>query len=107
MSKEFKVGERVAFYANGLRGIAEINFIDSEGSLALTNIDKYGRTNMGVAFHPKQCRRLIKKQRRRVWISKVALTDCKDKPTFSTFAYLNQPTMHSKDWIEFIEVKKS
>jgi hypothetical protein len=67
MSKrEFKVGERVAYYHGRHRYAGGILSID-KGILCISD-------GMGwVHVHPKQCRRLVSKKRRTVWISEMNL----------------------------------
>lgn len=69
----FKKGDRVALYNNGVRSLCTVKHVNDHGSLILN--DANGNcicSNEGFAklFHPKQCRRLKKKKKRRVvWVN--------------------------------------
>lgn len=55
--------------------------------------------------HPKQCRRLIKKPRRRVWLNENALrTDRNNEGGWSVC--FEKPKVYLSDWVEFIEARK-
>lgn len=75
MSK-FKVGDRVAVYGNirnssgyYVRGAyASVHAITAADEIEIIPDDNsYPERRFTV--HPKQCRRLVKKERRRVWVS--------------------------------------
>lgn len=54
--------------------------------------------------HPKQCRRLVKKERRRVWVYQDRLGSITEQPTAY---YRDQPPDDSPGhWVEFIEVRR-
>lgn len=57
---KFKVGDRVAFYSSGKRDVGEVKALLNTDTLVI--MDKSDTT---YHFHPKQCRKLVKKQRRR------------------------------------------
>lgn len=87
---KFKVGDRVRAYSGGLaKGYfdARVTQITSEGLLIL---DEYG------VYHPKQCRRLVKTQRRRAWLLKSCLSN----------QAIFEPPNFPENWIEFVEVRK-
>jgi hypothetical protein len=77
MKKPFQVGDRVAVY--GLDGNCElvrikttITGLPANGQLYLDEKDTVKTTVPRYDFsmaHPKQCRRLVKKPRRRVWVN--------------------------------------
>jgi len=62
----------------------------------------YGRGS--VAFHPKQCRLLKKKERKRVWMDPASYKSFYNG--LDSWQVWNRNTKQEKDWIEFIEVKK-
>lgn len=62
MSK-FKVGDRVAIY-NGTRRVDKVQFITLTGGIVTFEGPS------GMAYHPKQCRRLKPKKRREIWVKK-------------------------------------
>lgn len=102
MKQPFKAGDRVAVYAGPMRIIGAIALIEPDGHIIL---DKYENV-----WHPKQCRRLIKKQRREVWIrqsSEGGLTSgwmfslSGDKPIYIPTDEHNRP---NGTWIRFREV---
>lgn len=101
MSREFKVGDRVAVYSSKKRfkGTVTSDVITSAGLIQIKFDDGYLWD-----FFPQQCRRLIKKQRRRVWVHKEVIDneDISDDVTFD----FNQIKINQYDWIEFIKVKK-
>lgn len=65
MKSPLKVGERVAVY-NERRDVGTVTHIALDGNLGVS-FDTPGAYSMGW-FHPKQCRRLKKRERRRVWV---------------------------------------
>lgn len=96
---KFKVGERVAVYDGFGRDIGIVEEI-RDGILSIGSED----SDRFVA-HPKQCRRLVKKPKRRVFLRESAggnLTSgwTIDIDTASDFGHPNGK------WIEFIEVRR-
>lgn len=100
---KFKIGDSVAVYSHELgRAVGRV-----------VNIQPLKPPWVSVCFdthtsvvHPKQCRKLVKKERKRIWIN---LNGCEKQIGFpdATFA----PTATFQDyscngWIEFVEVKK-
>jgi len=59
--KSFKVGERVAVYTSMGRFVRDISDVDIEND-GLVHFVSVGK--IPTHAHPKQCRRLVKKQRR-------------------------------------------
>lgn len=55
---KFKIGDTIAAYNNGTRWVREV--LEVRDELIICNADSQ--------YHPKQCRILKKKERRRVWI---------------------------------------
>jgi hypothetical protein len=94
---KFKVGDRVAVYDGGfiLNGNAGvITKIFSEGK-TVVKLDVETEYAAMPTVHMKQCRRLIKKPRRRVWAR-----FCND----GTLMSMSQ--VPGLDYVEFIEVRK-
>lgn len=96
--KKFSVGDRVAVYNHRGRILGRIDSI-TNGFLDVS-------AGSGHAFspHPKQCRLLKKKERRRIWVS---------PEYFGSGPYFHRSgdglpvrTSEDKAWIEFVEVKK-
>lgn len=57
----FKVGDRIAVYLNSCPSIkTKIANLRGDGMIGIGELDYY--------VHPKQCRKLVKKERREVWI---------------------------------------
>lgn len=95
---KFKVGDRVAFYTAEGRGTGKIVMDDGDGTIGILS-DKRDSARV----HPKQCRLLKKKERRRMWISKKILEELlKDN---KTPIYDSKPEYFHL-YSEFIEVKK-
>lgn len=102
MKKPFQVGERVscAWYDGVFRG--EILRIDNTECIQIIFDD--GRVRRS---HVRQCRRLIKKPRRRVWVSNGMV--CKLQESDDGFSGLGWSAYRQNpghDWVEFIEVRK-
>lgn len=127
MSSKFKVGDRVRVYGwfspevggggdylDGAKGeiieYSEVNmwlriFLDEPISehVGLTLNER--RTIADV--HPKQCRRLVKKERRRIWVSEFSLTQVSSVGPYSCFVYPSRPESDaSNPGVEFVEVRK-
>lgn len=100
----FKVGDRVAVYSEGLglagrptRTIGAINRVEGDAV----------RVDLGVDFlwfHPKQCRKLVKKERRRIY----AIVEEKDY--HSGLATLGAKALTGQfkigEHIEFVEARR-
>lgn len=98
----FKEGDRVRVY--GLRGhspfVAKITGLDGRGNATVLS-----SVTGTIVVHTKQCRRLVKKERRRIWATEnflgkndyVGALFSKDAPTLPDC---------SEIWVEFIEVIK-
>jgi len=101
---DFKVGDRVRVYGHKAldwettdarvieRGVDEL--IHAEFIMVLAN------NGLRVLVHPKQCRRLVKKYRRRVWIIKRE----NDSPQVVHYAGFIGSVNYGES--EFIEVKR-
>ncbi len=97
MKKEnkFKVGDRVAVYAHTLgRAVGEVSDVQGLPPYWL-NVQT---STCGVVAHPKQCRKLVKKERRRVWV--------KFNHVHGMSSLYEARPEHEGDFVEFIEVKK-
>lgn len=99
---KFKVGDRVAVYFNGTRLTGSVvGYNNEEDSLAVL---KSTATDYDtVSAHPKQCRLLKKKERRRIWIHRDAYF--KAQAISREMIGFSREMLHDTD-IEFIEVKK-
>jgi hypothetical protein len=121
--KPFKIGDRVAVYGK----VGERQLYRQTGTIC----DPYDGVNynnelLTVFFdfdlktqqcpkqelvHPKQCRRLIKKERKRIWVKPApAVIDIVGLNSTaviqSTESIRQASSTPKKGWIEFIEVKK-
>lgn len=94
--EKLKVGDRVALYCGG-RVVTNITAVFSSDGTVRT--DHSGAS----VVHPKQCRRLVKKPRRRVWVS------VKSAPGIWPEVIFEDPTKSDHydaiEWTEFAEVK--
>jgi hypothetical protein len=104
---KFQKGDRVACYF-GLEG---------EGAKRWTGTVDYAKedyvqvtTDDGVAgrgLHPKQCRKLVKKKRNRIWVKPEFLKSALDKLFDENKNYcLAKYPAPDTYWTEFVEVKK-
>lgn len=105
---KFKVGDRVAVYPKAferMTGIIDSTHITDYTFMVVKLDERYGSDV--YTYHPKQCRRLVKKPRRRVWIFNPDafdagyVSDVSKKPLegYVEFIEALKP-------VEFIEVKK-
>jgi hypothetical protein len=98
----FEIGDRVAVYDVGwclaIRRCGEVVGYSDEPSIGLLLSVKLDEESRSSLFHPKQCRKLIKKKRRSVWVHTSSL----ESGYKSMIAYMTETT----DYIEFREVKK-
>lgn len=112
---KFKVGDRVVKYDSNLKpSKGTVVKIYEDGCLSLD----IGAEEIRLFAHPKQCRLLIKKPRRRVWIYKSAfneLTKCREFECLSGHPMVftsrddsgeNKTGGFGLDMFEFVEVKK-
>lgn len=110
MKRPFVIGDRVAVYsqgeligpgyARGQKHKATIKEIKDTESLIL-RFDR-AEADSPCFWHPKQCRLLKKKERRRIWVSEFDLVGI----IGSRRAYYDPPITPDVKWIEFVEVKK-
>ncbi len=115
MPKEpFKVGDRVSVYYVGCpdKNWGTINEVVLhsvyQALRLLIDLDSGAK---GISAHPKQCRRLIKKEKRRflLWKNDIEFLsrrheDC-EACTASLIPY-DKDTAADDEWIELVEVKK-
>lgn len=100
--KPFSVGERVRVYHRNSVFNGKIDSIKPTGEVRVIE-DGFYSVHDESPFHPKQCRRLKPKKRRRVWVF------FENRETALGFTY-NSPES-APDWakdslVEFTEVKK-
>lgn len=109
---QFKVGDRVAVYAEGRRWIAHVADVLDE-QRAKDHGCEPGSLKVEVPVklwvrwvHPKQCRRLVKKQRRSVWVMETMDGELR----YGTWAVESKTTKElysdANRWVEFREVKR-
>lgn len=102
---EFKVGDRVRVYEiSDWKG--RVVMIGQQGELYIKP-DGFNRPADSVPYHPKQCRKLVKKSRRRIWIPRIwSSHDLRMVQTTRAGWLFDQPSRMSKsDWIEFAEIR--
>lgn len=107
VKKPFAVGDRVRVYGNSISGkFTPSRLGDKNIGVVATDISDEGFLGVDVAefgiinFHFKQCRRLVKKERQRIWILE---TEMKDFHT-SACVEVYKTQCDSKAFIEFVEV---
>lgn len=102
---KFKVGDKVAVYDrtyNLARGVGKVVEIDDHPATGVrVRVPNY----QDFWFHPKQCRRLVKKERRRMWVrfdqhGTVLSTSTRFPSGNPDYSMLNS------ELVEFVEVKK-
>lgn len=99
---KFSQGDRVAVYATAsgisVRSTGVVNV--AEPTRLLIDLDKNNafRMNGLIWAHPKQCRRLKKREPRQVWVL--------FKPTGEVEDCTSHPELVEGKWIEFVEVMK-
>jgi len=104
---KFKIGDRAVCYDNYKKYIFDITGID--GYMLI------GKIADGKRFqaHYKQCRRLVKKKRRELWVN-FHKTYESDPSIYNAYAYLSKESADKasdKNWrkgeaVKFIEAKK-
>lgn len=98
---KFKVGDRVAVYETGRRKTGIIKEVDESviAQSIFVNLDEDPDECSGIWFHPKQCRRLRFREKRRFWIN--------PQSPLLKFGFTNTfSVVKQEGWIEFVEVKK-
>lgn len=106
---KFKVGDRVAVYGSS-RGDA----LFSEGARAVIVAGPDSESFLEIQFeagarekglvHPKQCRRLVKKERRCIWVDEPNLRDLAKTKGGQREVFISTRPMPRA--VEFVEVKK-
>jgi hypothetical protein len=113
MKNTFEVGEMVAVYGSVRDLHTDIHYLRGDKAKVLLIIGpnelivKIDRDGWEYNVHPKQCRRLVKAERRRVWISERHILDLQKIEVIPT--NINSTISSTKllpDDIEFIEVRK-
>lgn len=102
---KFEVGQRVAVYENGKRIICRVFATEPELKVTPTDLPllPFGHGCGSFPVHPKQCRLLKKKKRKRIWIHMDAYF--KASAMSRDIIGFSIEELHDTD-TEFIEVKK-
>lgn len=104
----FKVGDRVVVYSASGRSLATIQQIVDISRLVTVRLNKpiriAGVEHITIPVHPKQCRKLVKKDILHVWIDTFHLATLIDPAlTLGIDTYVS---MRPRDgWTEFKEVR--
>lgn len=98
---KFKVGDRVAAYVSGRRYAGEI--VQTIPKL-LVHVFKVHENYNPLHLHPKQCRKLVKKARRRIWINKVEFPL---SPVYDGIHLSRTKPDDFNQWVEFVEVSRN
>lgn len=112
---KLKIGERVRVYSCAglpIGPVSDTGMVEAlENGLVFVACDNWNGTQRineiaGSWFHPKQVRRLKKRERRRVWIyTKDLLSAPKDNDSSMSGTFLlGRPSM-PQHWTEFIEAR--
>lgn len=109
MGKEaLKVGDRVAAYSPDGRRVGTVAAIYPDSNVKVEYPKRKYPTGTGWElsrqFHPKQLRRLKKRERRRIWISRNGL-DLIDSDLEVDKQLISRKQLMSTD-VEFVEVKR-
>lgn len=92
----FKIGDRVVGYKHpDTPTVGHVESVWNDDVIAITPDRNLSLRN----FHFKQCRRLVKKNRRRIWMSESSLSG-------SSGTWTLKREDAARDMIEFVEVKK-
>lgn len=98
MKKPFVAGEKVAVYMDGAtRKTGIVIGFSSHAKDKELHVEFNIGSGERFWAHPKQCRRLVKKERKRVWVQ------YRDDGSWSNFSIV-EPVRAG--WVEFVEVKK-
>jgi hypothetical protein len=112
MKKPFQVGDRVAVYGHGGIGWKRWTgrVLDPTKGAEILGPDfirvEIEKLNEVVHAHEKQCRRLVKKPRRRVWLGE---DDMKEKGLVTGWGGIvdiSATGKPEKGFVEFIEVRR-
>lgn len=107
---KFKIGDRVRVYGPGwkvsgaVHGFCEVQESPWPGTVKAVDgkLTEVLRDYDGamLAVYPQQCRKLVKKKRRRIWADEEFLK------TGSGYVWTKPPTQHDQHIFEFVEVKR-
>lgn len=107
------VGDRVAVYSGVERHTGYVLAVEPNGLIRTRGDPRprpFGSGNIWEAtFHPKQCRRLIKKKRpsrRRIWLSSSKVRELDSLGYGAAMVAGVRPRKHLCDDIEFIEIRR-
>lgn len=100
---KFKIGQRIAIYGFDKEDAAKVfkhrvGGGDDQAGLLLTD--------GGFWVHPKQCRRLFKKPRKRVFVHFSYFIENERSFDSEHVIRKTEPPMHAPDWIELVEVRE-
>jgi hypothetical protein len=101
---KFKVGERVVMYNGQIRYELKISKIGYLGTLFF--FPEHNPGHNSYVAHPKQCRRLVKKPVRRIWLNRILVDKINPLYEFETIPIYVGPKPSNPDFIEFVEVRK-
>jgi hypothetical protein len=101
MSK-FKIGDRVAVYNNGQRYIGIVCDDSVEG---IDQIPVKAGNGPSYIVHKNQLRKLVKKERRRVWVRTRYIDQSYKLPDIVCLE-ATEVNPHDSQWTEFVEVRR-
>jgi hypothetical protein len=101
---KFKEGDRVAAYGTDANGDpvvvrAEVVSLNADGTLGLRGDTYKDELYDFSCVHPKQCRRLVKRERRRVWCFDDGYENLEGP-------FVTETPSTPERWIEFVEVRR-
>lgn len=100
---KFKVGDRVRVY--GHSDCARESFGGVVKEIHGAWLKVYSDGGSLVAAHPKQCRKLVKKERRRVWVNRGYLAQLPNDPGGYICSVPPAKSIETS-YVEFIEVRR-
>jgi hypothetical protein len=101
---KFKVGDRVAYYLSSHRRTGKVLSVHANASLQVDEDNASPRWEYNV--HPKQCRKLVKKPRRKVFILEQELVNFQKETSAPAWEKPWEDLDFDSPWVEFVEVKK-
>jgi len=106
---KFKVGDRVSVYDHDKDLFGAKGTVYSAYGLGkpvvIVKLDKPNEHANIPTIYVNQCRRLVKKKRRRIWVYELASSfDETSKIDFT--GYRQVSTREKPGWLEFVEVKR-
>lgn len=109
MKRPFQKGDRVRVYASVYEELLEtVGTIERilENGMVYVEFDKVSEIgNASCWAHPRQCRRLVKKERRRVWIPEGALDRLYSGDARNISANISDRKIVDTD-TQFVEVRR-